>query len=292
MELPEGFVMHSPHRQKAYERCELLAFEDQLSGWERREASNSLIARLKGNAFALGAELVHSALKDKLDPADEAFKNGAVLKATDKFTRQFDFCVAQGIIFPEATYATVTQELQRVVAQYAVETPVRLWQAVTHVEELIPEYRCKPDLCGISPQGFHTVADIKYKSGLDSYRRESTIEEYRWDPQFIQYNAAWQTKVPLGEPVYTTLLLVLGRPFQVIQVPFLYTPEVLALWRSGAEGLTKEIIQIESGQRLPRPATVHRDNYGWCAMKDACFLYHWDEDLMQSSYVKLKGLPD
>jgi hypothetical protein len=142
--------------------------------------------------------------------------------------------------------------------------------------------------------GFHTVADIKYKSSLESTYEANNIEEFHWSPQFQQYPYVWRLDQQLDAsiPVYSTLLLVVGSRFRIKPVEWLYTDEQVALWHASATDLTDAIQQVKAGVALPRASTTHRDGFGWCAMKRACLDYHLDPELMKQAYVQLDQFPE
>ena len=289
-------LLRSPSMQKKYDRCHLLGQLQYIDRWEPREAERSLPPRLRGNAFALAAEITHKTIqaneRDLLNQT--SFVCHIVDEAIGRFDRQFQYCVDQGISFRENTDAISRAELRRVIPLYIRHTPVLSWKKVVAVETPIKAYSCRPDLGGVNHLDFACVGDIKYKSKLETEYESSTIEEFHQDGQFLQYNDAWRHDQALSQdvPVYSILLLVVGAPFRIKSVEWLYTPERLQLWRKGAEDLSATINNIEAGLVLPRPSLTHRDNFGWCPMKKACLELNLDPELMKRDYVQLKELPD
>jgi len=289
-------ILRSPSMQKQFGRCDILGQLQYVERWELQQAHRSLVPRLRGNAIARAAEIVHKAImqgnRDLLTQSE--FLITLVDEAVALFDRQFTYCQEQGVIFPADADATSRAEIRRIVPLFARNTPVLAWQSVNAVEEPIPSYSCRPDLGGVEPTGFECVGDIKYKSALDARYRSNTIEEYHWDPQFLQYNVAWRHARSLGPdvPVYSCLILVVGHPFTIESVYWLYTPEQLQFWITGAEGLSDRINGIQDGTVQPIPATTHRDNFGWCPMFDACMKFNLDPNLMRTKYVQLRDLPE
>lgn len=288
-------VLESPSKMKRFDECELLGQLTYIDRWEPIEAHLSLVPRLRGNGFARACEVLHKALRDgsgeMLD--DQGFVNLAVEEAVGLFERQFRYCLEKGIRFKPDVDALSKTELRRVIPLYAKQTPLRQW-TITHVEHPIKTHGCRPDLAGKDHQGIDAVGDMKYKSSLDARWESDTIEEFHWDYQFQQYNAAHRSAIGVGDaiPVYSYLVLVVGSPFRIKPVGWLYTPEQQALWRQSADALTKEIREITSGERLPRAAAAHRTRFGWCAMKKACLEYYLDPNLMKNDYVQLDALPE
>lgn len=289
-------VLASPSMQKKYDFCYLLGQLQYLDRWEPREAERSLPARLRGTAFARAAEIIHKALmggeRDMLDSS--SFIMTIVDEACAMFDRQFQYCVSKGIVFPERVDEISRAELRRTIPLYARHTPVRSWKKILGVEYPIKKYSCRPDIVGINELDFLCVGDVKYKSSLEARYETNTVEEFKWDPQFLQYNHAWRADQGVGDdvPVYSTLLLVVGSPFRIKPVAWLYTPENLQIWLQSATALTETINSIRAGTTLPRAATVHKNNYGWCPMKKACLEYNLDPELMKRDYVQLDELPE
>lgn len=294
--MPEIKLLESPSKQKRFDTCELLGQLSYLDRWEPREAHPSLPARLRGNAFTKACEVFHNAIKDgDINLLDEhSFVQLATDQAVSVFDRQYKYCVEKGISFRPDTDAVSRAEMRRIIPLYAKYTPFRTHWKITHVEYPIVSASCRPDLAGVDPSQFDFVGDIKYKSSLESRWENDTIEEFHWDPQFQQYNYAHRRVLGVGNdhPVYSYLFLVVGSPFRVKSVGWVYTPEQQQLWYKSAESLTREIREITSGERLPRAAASHRDRFGWCVMKKACLEYYLDPELMKRDYVQLDGLPE
>lgn len=289
-------LLESPSSQKKFDSCRLLGQLQYIDRWEPREAERSLPARLRGTAFSRASELVHKAIMDgEIEMlSDTTFIHAIIDEAVNLFDRQYTYCETAGIVFDPNVASISRAELRRVIPLYAHYTPVRQWKKVLGVEYKIEQYSCRIDIVGINCDGFHVAGDIKYKTSLESRYENNTIEEFHWDPQFLQYNHAFREDQKLGAdvPVYSTLLLVVGTAFRIKQIDWLYTPEQLALWLASAKDLSIAIREIKDGKALPRAATVHKSNFGWCPMKKACLEYNLDPELMARDYVKLERLPD
>lgn len=284
----------SPSSQKKFDRCRLLGQLQYIEHWEPREAERSLPARLRGTAFSKACELIHKALMNKtpelLDNLE--FTCDVVEQAIGVFDRQYAYCEEKGVVFIPESDVLSRAELRRVIPLYAHHTPVRQWQAVTGAEVVWKEYGCRPDVVGINALGMNVVGDVKYKSALESRYVSNTIEEFHWDPQFLQYNYALQQTLKTTAPVYSSLILVVGSGFKIQQIDWLYDPENVQLWLESAKDMSLVVRGIRDGTILPRAATTHKDNYGWCSMKDACLTYHLDPELMKRKYVQLDELPE
>lgn len=289
-------VLESPSSQKKFDRCRLLGQLQYIERWEPREAERSLPARLRGTAFSKASELIHKAFmgEDRQVVDQPSFVSAVVDEAIALFDRQYRYCEEQGITFLPETDSISRAELRRVIPLYAHHTPVRQWQKVIGCEYVIAPFSCRIDIVGVNAMGFLTAGDVKYKSSLEARFASNTEEEFHWDPQFLQYNHAFRTDQGVGPdvPVYSSLILVVGTAFRVKQIDWLYTPEQLQLWYESAVDMSKVVRGIRDGVDLPRAATTHKDNYGWCSMKKACLDYNLDPELMRRDYVQLNELPD
>lgn len=288
-------VLESPSKMKQFDQCELLGQLTYLDRWEPLEAVNSMIPRLRGNAFAKACEVLHNALRegDKGLLETPSFVSLAVDQAIALFDKQYTYCAGKGMRFRPEADALSRAELRRVIPLYARQTPLKQWE-ITHVEYPIKKFGCRPDLMGKDHQTFYATADMKYKTSLEAKYVDSTIEEFHWDFQFQQYPEAYRDLLGIGDdvPVYSYLILVTGTPFNIRPVGWLYTPEQRLIWRQSADALTSEIREVTSGKRLPRAAATHRSKYGWCPMKKACLEYNLDPHLMRNDYVQLDELPE
>lgn len=288
-------LFESPSKIKQFTDCEVLGQLTYIDRWEPREAHPSLPARLRGNAFSKACEGLHGAIKEGSGGllGSQEFIALTVDRAIDLFERQFRYCVERGISFKPDTDSISKAELRRVIPLYAHHTPLKNWK-ITNVEEPIKVYSCRPDLAGVEPSEFHFVGDMKYKSSLDSRWESDTIEEFHWDAQFQQYPEAYRHHLGLSPdvPVYSYLFLVIGTPFRIKPVGWVFTPEQQAFWKAGAVAMTSRIREITVLNRQPIPSTAHRNKFGWCPMKKACLEYNLDVERMKRDYVQLDELPE
>lgn len=293
---PVERVFESPSKMKQFDQCQLLGQLTYIDRWEPREAHISLLPRLRGNAFSKACELIHNQIKTgdtgKLD--EPTFLQDIVDQSVSLFDRQYQYCLAQGVNFKPDTESCARTELRRIVPLYAKLTPLRKHWVVTATEFQIPTHRCRPDLAGLTPMQMHFVGDMKYKSSLKVEYESDTVEEFHWDFQFQQYAHGYRRLLNLdvGVPVYSYLFLVVGHPFRIREVGWLYTPEQQQIWEASAKDLTQTIRFITEDGKLPRASTTHRSRFGWCPMKKACLEYYLDPELMRRDYVQLPDLPE
>ncbi len=289
-------VFESPSKMKQFDQCQLLGQLTYIDRWEPREAHISLVPRLRGNGFSKACHLIHQALIDKTPEKldDIAFTEQVVAEAVSLFDRQYKYCLERGVNFKPDTDALARAELRRVIPLYMKYTPLRRHWTVTAAEFQIPTHRCRPDLAGLTPVQMHFVGDMKYKSSLEVRYESDTIEEFHWDFQFQQYPHGYRRlhHIEPGVPVYSYLFLVIGSPFRIREVGWLYTPEQQQIWEESAKDLTQTIRLITEDGKLPRASTSHRSRFGWCPMKKACLEYYLDPELMKRDYIQLLDLPE
>lgn len=293
--MPER-ILESPSKQKKADRCQLFMQLTYLEQWEPKEAHHSLVPRLRGTAFSKACELIHKEMQasghNNLDTLE--FQDEVVRQSLELFGRQYEYCQDKGIVFPHDSDALVREELRRVIPLYCKHTPVRSWAKVHGVEHKWEDYGCRVDVFGTDMEGDLVIPDVKYKSSLESRYLTSTLTDYKEDAQFIQYNKVYRlvNNLPDDALVYSQVILVVGHPFRIHNPKWLYRPETLQLWYTRAQQLTKDIQQIEAGERIPAPSLTHKDMFGVCPMKEACLDFHLSEGPMLTKYVKLGRLPE
>lgn len=278
-------MIYSPSRTEAYDMCSLkgkLMYQD---GWEPREANNGTVGRIVGAAFAKGSEEVH-----------KGTGNG-VCVAGDLFDRTVNHYVLHGVTF-STNMNTVKEELCKVLGKYGKDNPFQKWTQV-QAEVTLKEYgNCRLDVVGIDNEGYVSIADCKYKRTLNTDYLNKTVNEYRDSWQFQHYPWAYNNWVDhvVGEPYHPAtrmyLVLITASPYRVLSYPFTVKPALQKRWAASAQQAWADIAAIESGNRQPRMATVHRSNFGDCPMKRACFDLDLDEGLMNFEYTKVPRLPE
>jgi len=143
------------------------------------------------------------------------------------------------------------------------------------------------------------IADNKYKRTLNADYLNKTVSEYRDSWQFQHYPWAyndWVDHVSGGE-IQTKveriwLIMVIAEPFKVLQYPFFVNKKLQKRWVESAKQKWADIHAYETGNRQVTMATVHRDNYGDCPMKEACLEMDLDPALMQFKYCIVPRMAD
>lgn len=271
-------MIYSPSRTEAYDACSLKGKLMYVDGWEPREANNGTVGRIVGAAFARGSQEVHEGTGD------------GVRVASDLFDRTVNHYVLHGVSF-STDMAKVKDELCKILGKYSKDNPFNKWTNV-QAEVTLKDYgNCRLDVVGVDNEGYVSIADCKYKRTLKTDYLNKTVNEYRDSWQFQHYPWAYNEGcLPQATRMY--LVLITASPYRVLTYPFTVKPALQKRWAASAQQAWADIAAIESGNRQPRMATVHRSNFGDCPMKRACFDLDLDETLMQFEYTKVPGLPE
>lgn len=278
-------MIYSPSRTEAFDVCSLKGLKMYKEGWMKREADNSLLGRIVGAAFAEGTQYAH---RGEGDGTDHAFK---------LFDRTVAHYIQYGVSF-QADMTKLRVTLGRSLAKYWSQNPFTHWQ-VRGVELALKDYgNCRLDVLGIDPEGYWSIADLKYKRQLRTDYLTKTVNDYKDSWQFMHYPWAYNDWVAKGstpgyEPAQRMyLVLVIAEPFQILSYPF-YTRDALqARWLKSAQQKWADISAIQSGDRAPVMAASHRDAYGECPLKQACLEFDFNEGLMQFDYCQVPKLPE
>lgn len=285
-------IIYSPSRTEAYDFCSLKGATLYRDGWMLKEADNGTVGRIVGAAFAEGTYRIHAKLSTGID-------EGECL-----FDRQVAHYVQYGVTFSQ-DLAHTREILGKSLVKYAAQNPFEKWQ-IKGAEVSLKDYgNCRLDVLGIDPEGYWSIADIKYKRQLKLEYLNKTINEYRDSWQFQHYPWAYNDYVEknpvedhqngglLWEPaVRMYLVLVIAEPFRVLSYPFFTKDKLQVRWLRSAQQKWLDIKAIEDGEREPVMSAVHRDMYGDCPLKRACLEMALDPQLMSHEYVQAPRLPE
>jgi len=272
-------MVYSPSKTEAYDFCSLkgkLMYQDK---WELKEANNGTMGRIAGGAFAKGTEAIH-----KGNPLGMAV-------GLDYFDRSVAHYLLYGVSF-SMDVAKARVVLEKALTKYIQHNPFSTWKIIGTEVELKEYGRCRLDVLGIDPEGYHSIADLKYKRTLNSEYLDKTVNEYQSSWQFLHYPWAYndyQSKRDISYVPVTRmwLILVIAEPFRILCYPFFVNDKLQTRWLQSAQQKWADIAAIESKDRQPTMAATHRDAYGECPMKSACFEMNLDENLMAFKYTKI-----
>jgi hypothetical protein len=276
------FMVYSPSKTEAYDFCSLkgkLMYRDK---WELKEANNGTMGRIAGGAFAKGTERIHGGHSD------------GVSIGLSYFDQSILHYIKHGVSF-SMDVAKARSVLEKAMTKYVEHNPFKTWQLKRTELELADYGRCRLDVLGIDPEGYWSIADLKYKRTLNSEYLDKTVNEYQSSWQFLHYPWAYNEYTLMANKGITDyqpatriwLVLVIAEPFKVLTYPFFVNDQLQARWIQSAQQKWADIAAIESGDRQPIMAATHRDAYGECPMKSACFEMNLDENLMSFKYTKV-----
>jgi hypothetical protein len=283
-------MIYSPSKTEAFDACSLKGKLMYIDHWEPKEANNGTVGKISGAAFAKGAEAIH---KGHLD--------GVVL-AGQLFDTTIQHYVAHGVSFGMDLVKAKTI-LLKTLERYGNSDPLKGW-VITGTEVILKDYgNCRLDIVGTDPEGYFSIADNKYKRSLSADYLNRNVAEYRDSWQFQHYPWAYnqwykgkvagpsgvglidQPRIKLQPVARIWLILVIAEPFKVLSYPFFVNEKLQKRWAASAQQKWADITAYENGNRQVTMATVHRDNYGDCPMKEACLEMDLDPALMQFKYT-------
>lgn len=282
-------MIYSPSKTEAYDACSLKGKLMYTDHWEPREANNGTVGKISGTAFAKGAEDIH-----------KGYSNG-VLLAGALFDRTVAHYVNHGVSF-SMDLVKARAVLLKTLEKYHTADPFKGW-VITGTELSLKDYgNCRLDIVGKDPEGYWAIADNKYKRTLSNDYLNRNVAEYRDSWQFQHYPWAYNDYVT-SNPEYREyketqpvariwLILVIAEPFKVLQYPFFVNERLQKRWAASAQQKWADLAGYESGNRQVVMATTHRDVYGECQFKKACFEQDLDPDLMRFDYVQVPRLKD
>lgn len=285
-------MVYSPSKTEAYDACSLKGKLMYTDHWELREANNGTVGKISGGAFAKGAESIHKGHTDYLAVADSYWDRSIQHYTSHGVTFSMDLPKAKGILLKTLT-------------KYKEADALKGWEKVASEVELKDYGNCRLDIVGIDPEGYWAIADNKYKRTLSMDYLNRNVAEYRDSWQFQHYpwayNQAAKDLTGVSEAALLKvwsgiqriwLILVIAEPFKVLQYPFFVNEKLQKRWLASAQQKWADISAYEKGDRQVTMATVHRDQYGDCPMKEACLEMDLDPALMQFKYVQVPRMKE
>lgn len=272
----------SPSAIKTFAECPMLYELQYVDRYELRQANRPWHGKTAGDAFSVGVAAVHSYLKAGLPVNVET----VVKQTLGQHTLNINNFLDAGGIVERADVDNVQRDLERAIRRYCVDHPFTNWR-ITEVEKCLgPEYgNARPDLIGYDQHAILSVADIKFKRNLATDYRNSTIEEYRYDWQFLHY--AWAMQEYYQQPVNVYLALVVLNPSWHCQLyEFVYDETIIRMTKQSVERWSEQMSQqLAAGPPL---GASHSTKYGPCPFIDMCFKYKFDPELAKEKYIQIK----
>lgn len=178
----------------------------------------------------------------------------------------------------------------KAVTNYVVSDPMPdTWQVVGVEHAFGPEYgNSRPDVVVKDDTGL-AIVDYKSKLQLRAEYRQKTLNEYANSHQMLHYG--WAGQEIFGEPVhkYYIGLAVIEPRWAFDFVPYPIHPETLETWLTASKRVW-ELMEAEEGENgaVPWMSANHSDNFGQCPYYKACFVHHYDPDLMKQDYLHVE----
>lgn len=267
----------SPSAIKVYSECPIKYELQYLDKVVPKVAGNAFYGLIAGKAFSKGI--------------DTWYKNGhclgdATIAGTTKLLADIhQFTEAGGQVESE-TVEHLVDDIETAIKKFTASDPFALWTEIQTEVSLPAEYgNPRLDIIGRNQYGTLSFADIKFKRYLDTKYVDKTVEEYRYDWQFLHYQ--WAMEQHYKEPINAYLCLVrLKSAWQAQLFEFVYKPELIRSVGLSAKRWSESInTTIDRGAAI---GTTHDTKYGPCPYKEACLKYQWDEILMRDKYITLK----
>ena len=282
-------IVYSPSRTKSWDFCSIKSQFENVDGYMPRVAGRNTISMWAGRAFAAATALIHTEYPAEHGTPESAMaqlERQASALGINEFIAELKHYQAQGIEIHEGVLETISAELGRSIPKYIKEYPFTGW-TIQDIELELPQHgRARIDVGGLDVHDILSVADIKYKRSLDARYFNSTVDDYRTDWQFLHY--PWAYGEHRGETCSRMYLcLVVAAPFSIRLLPFEVHPETQKAWLESAKVKWGDITDEKEGRRPLTMATTHRDQYGPCVFRRACFDFHFDPILMERDYVRV-----
>ena len=279
----------SPSAIKVYSECPIKYELMYLDQWYSRQADRPFWGRVAGSAFAEGSAILNSPenFMTAVPECNLQLKIDLAIKAALKsITDDIDPFMKAGGILDRTDLENVKRDVAQALTKYANNSPFADWKEILHVEYGLGTLygNCRLDVIGRDRHNVLSFADIKFKRYLDTQYVDKTVEEYRWDWQFLHYQ--WAMEKYFNEPVNAYLCLVrLKSAWQAQLFEFTYNAALIH-----SVGLSVGRYSEDMGHAIERGTalgTTHDTKFGPCAYKEACLKLQWNEDLMKQNYIQL-----
>lgn len=272
--MPE-LKMFSPSSIKVYSECPIKYELKYMDRWLPKQADRPFWGTVAGDGFDTGSSILIRG-----GTVEEAQRAGIALME-EKLTL---FSSAGGELDVQDK-KWVFDDVQVALMKFAKDNPFAKWSDLQVQVRLGDQYgRPRLDVVGLDNNKQLSFADVKFKRYLATEYVGKTVEDFRYDWQFLHY--AWAMGETHGKPVNAYLCLVrLKTAWQSQLFEFVYDPNLLRMTGQSATRWSEEMQR--SVERGPALGTSHDTKYGPCPYKDACLKYQFDETAMKEKYVQV-----
>lgn len=268
----------SPSAIKVYSECPVKYELKYVDRWLPRQADKPFWGTVAGDGFDIGSSII---IQGGTVADAQVAAHNLMLEKVELFHKAGGQFEAQDLVM-------IRSDVSVALTKFAAANPFERWKEIL-AQVRLPEQYGKPrlDIVGLDHNGVLSFADIKFKRYLDTQWVQKTVEEYRYDWQFLHY--AWAMEKHYGKPVNAYLCLVrLKTAWQAQLFEFVYDPELIRMTGLSVARWSEEMQR--SLERGPALGTSHETKFGPCPYKDACLKYKFDDTLMQEKYIQVERI--
>lgn len=284
--------VYSPSQTEVFSQCQI---KRELRKWTSKYAGKPQIARWMGSSVTAG--LAHYNEGRKRQYVDWLLTD-AQAEAQRVYDDEVERFLAAGGILDGAKGLHLSPLIARALSEYSKVDPIPLSWKIIGAEVPFPDHgNARPDVIIENDWGFAPV-DYKFKETLyvrngetEDAARFRTLLEYKDSWQMLHY--VWAIRQVYGkcDRYYICLGELSPKPHFTLQA-FEVSDETLAMWVQSAQQYWWTMEQIDTPGRfehfVPAMAAVHRNQYGECEYRKACFEHRLDENLMSFDYIKIE----
>lgn len=294
--------VYSPSSTATWMRCPMMRALGQ-EGWIGKYAAKKDYAATLGQGFAAGVAIYnnirfeHEQGGAKLPPRDATARASIIEACVESAKRLMDERLKEmqdiGLIMDDSDgyVDKLAGRCTKAVSTYIATDPIPdSWRVVAAEKDFGVAYGgARADLVVRDETGL-AVVDYKSKLTLKAEYRHKTISEYGNSHQMLHY--AWAGGETYGEPIhkYYIGLAVLEPRWAFDLVPYPVHPESLATWLKASQRAWMDMEAEEVGDKVPWMAADHSDRFGMCQYYKACFVHHYDPNLMKQDYLQVERI--
>lgn len=278
---------YSPTSTERWSFCPL-SRQLHREGWQPSRLGKKELSGILGTAFTNGMAVYHTARQHGQPTSVDACVNAATQTVTQSLAKLDEL----GFVTPDSESALRNSLAKRAATSVAKYVgggdPIPPSWVTKHIEHTLPEWGdARIDLGLATPLG-PVVLDYKHKITHDDKWLQRDVDDWEVSEQRFLYTEGYGELV--GQPVYAFYIcLVVAEPkWKATLIPFVTDPVTQTMWRQSRERVTWPLMsQEDSGDLAVGMAAKHRDNFGPCPFKRACFTHKLDPSLMAGDYIKV-----
>jgi hypothetical protein len=284
--------VYSPSQTAVFSECQV---KRELRHWTSKYATKGTVAKWMGTAMAAGLAVINTHRMHMDGEWEMAEAHQAAHAAFDEELLAFQN--AGGVVSLDQ-WDRLPALIERGLTHYTMHDPIPVTWLIKGVEQSFPDHGdARPDLIvqdndGLAPLDYKLKESIWTKQGeTKEAGRSRALAEYEHSWQMLHY--VWGLHHKYAERCdhyYVCLGELSPRPHYTLQ-RFDVTDAVLGAWERSAEQywwLMHAIDEDTATELFPAMAAHHRNQYGECEYKWACFEANLDPERMSHKYVKVE----